>query len=427
MLNYKAIEIFTSEQARFQKKPVIDAVLKHVHDLKIAARCIVTRGIAGCYENGEVTTHAQEILSYNLPVRIYIVLPAAETERTLAALDPMITDGLMVMHDLQVVSHRVSNALLPKQLKVRDVMTPSPRRVQTHDPVSEAARLLLSSIFTGLPVVDPANRPVGVITQGDLISRGGLPLRLGLLAESDQERMNAILDKLAHRPAREVMTSPAKTVVAEQYLGEAVNMMLTKGLKRLPVVDEDGVLIGMLSRLDIFKAIMREAPDWHAFKAQEVEVADVRYVGDIVRRDARTVSPETPLAEIFRMIDQDDIQRITVVDDQGILLGLISDRDLLVYFKQAQQGIWGLLAKVKQAVQHDAGSDGGIQSIMETKAEDVMRTDLITVTEHDMIETAIQVMTEKSLKRLPVVDGTGRFKGLISRDSLLRTGLGRLS
>jgi len=43
--------------------------------------------------------------------------------------------------------------------------------------VSDAARLLLSSIFTGLPVVDTQGRPVGVVTQGDLIIKGGLPLR----------------------------------------------------------------------------------------------------------------------------------------------------------------------------------------------------------------------------------------------------------
>jgi len=42
-----------------------------------------------------------------------------------------------------------------------------------------------------------------------------------------------------------------------------------------------------------------------------------------------------------------------------------------------------------------------------------------------LIEDAIALMTRESLKRLPVVDGAGRFKGMISRDSLLRTGFGR--
>ena len=51
-----------------------------------------------------------------------------------------------------------------------------------------------------------------------------------------------------------------------------------------------------------------------------------------------------------------------------------------------------------------------------------MTTDLITVPEDMLIEDAICLMTEKAIKRLPVIDADGRFKGMISRDSLLRTG-----
>ena len=47
-----------------------------VHDLKIAARCLVTKGIEGAYENGEIATGQIEVLSYNMPVRITIVAPA---------------------------------------------------------------------------------------------------------------------------------------------------------------------------------------------------------------------------------------------------------------------------------------------------------------------------------------------------------------
>ncbi len=47
MLSYRAIEIFTSEEARYLKRPVSDAVMQYIKDLKIAARCIITRGVAG--------------------------------------------------------------------------------------------------------------------------------------------------------------------------------------------------------------------------------------------------------------------------------------------------------------------------------------------------------------------------------------------
>ena len=425
MLNYKAIEIFTSEEARYRKKPVTDAVMQYIRDLRIAARCIVTRGIAGCYESGEVTTNRLEVLSFNLPIRIYIILPAFETERTLNGLNGMITDGIVVLHDLNVLSHRTRNSFFPRQLMVRDVMTADPQSVTAATPLSDVVRLLLSSIFSGVPVVDAHDRPVGVVTQGDLIKKGGLPLRLGLLAESDQNRLESVLNRLSSRNAGDVMTSPAVMIDELRPLTGAVDLMLRKGVKRLPVVDTDGRLSGMISRLDIFRTVMREGPDWSGFKAQEIEVAQLKYVADILQRDVHAVSPDTSLNDVIRVIDDNAVQRVAVIDDGEKLLGLISDRDLLRYFKPEQQGAWHLLTKLKDAFKQDSGGVEDLrQRLAETTAGEVMTTALITVDEALPIEKAIGLMIDKGLKRLPVIDGDGRFRGMISRDSLLRTGYG---
>lgn len=425
MLTYRAIEIFTSESARCRKKPLADAVIQYIRGLKIAARCIVTRGIAGCYEGGEVATTRLEVLSFNQPVRIYIVVPAEEADRVLDGLDGMIGEGIVALHDLNVLSYRANNTFFPRQLKVRDVMTPSPKSVAAAAALNDTVRMLLSSVFTGVPVVDSENRPVGVITQGDLITRGGLPLRLGLLAASDENRRESVLNLLASRQAAEVMTTPAITIADDRPLAEAVDLMLAKGVKRLPVVDPAGRLAGMLSRIDIFRTVMREAPDWNAFRAQKIEVAHLKSVGDILRRDTHTVSPETPLDEVIRVIDHNDIQRVAVIDAEGKLLGLISDGDLLHFFKPKHEGIWQRLAKVKDPFKQDACRGDLQRCLMETSAGAVMTTDLVTVREELLIEEAIGLMVEKALKRLPVVDADGRFKGMVSRDSLLRAGFGK--
>lgn len=426
MLNYKAIEIFTNEEARHRKKPVADAVVQYLKDLKIAARCIVTRGVAGCYESGEVATSRIVVLSFNMPIRIFIVLPAAETERVLEGLNELVTDGIVALHDLNVLSHRTRSAFFPRQLMIRDVMTRDPVKVAAETPLSDAARRLLSSVFTGMPVVDERNRPIGVITQGDLIKKGGLPMRLGLLAESDRDRLESVFKQLASRRAAEVMTTPAVMISEDRPLAEGVELMLTQGVKRLPVVDGTEGLTGMLSRLDVFRTVMREAPDWNAFKAQQIEVEHLKRVGDILRRDVHTVLPETPLNEVIRLIDDNDIQRVAVVDGQGRLLGLISDRDLLRYFKPEQEGVWHLLAKVKHPFKQEVCGVGDLQRCLtETTADAAMTTRLVTASEEMLIEEAIALMIDKGLKRLPVVDSGGRFKGMISRDSLLRTGFGK--
>lgn len=422
MLHYKTIEIFTSENARCGKKTVVDAVLEYVQGLKIAARCIVTRGIAGCYESGELASGRLEILSFNMPVRIYIIVPAAETELVLDKLDGMVSEGILALHDLNVLSHRTQNTFFPRQLLVRDVMTSELKTAVPDTPLDEAAELLLSSIFTGLPVVDQHKRPIGVLTQGDLIRKGGLPLRLGLLAESGQDRRERLLKEISSRRAIEVMSSPAVLIDQDRLLTEAVELMLDKGVKRLPVVDGKGRLTGILSRLDIFCTVMREAPDWNAFKDQKIQVKAMKRVGDILRRDVHTVSPETAVSEVIRIIDHNDIQRVAVVDAEGKLLGLISDRDLLRSFKPAHKGIWNLLAKVKGAFEQDKEGPDFQQRIGETTAGEVMNTALITVQDDMLIEEVIGLMIDKGLKRLPVIDVDGRFQGMVSRDSLLRMG-----
>jgi CBS domain-containing protein len=422
MLNYKAIEIFTSEETHYRNKPVAEAVIQRIRDLKIAARCIVTRGIAGSYESGELATGRLEILSFNLPIRIYIVIPAVETERVLNALDGMIDSGIVALHDLNVLSHRAHNAFFPRQLMVRDVMTTEPTNVAATTPLSDVAQLLLPAIFTGLPVVDEHHRPIGMITQGDLIRKGGLPLRLGLLAESDQNRLDSVLTQMASRQAAEVMSTSIVKIAGDRTLAEAVDMMLAEGVKRLPVVDDDGRLSGMLSRLDIFRTVMHEKPDLSAFKAQKIEVKQLKRVADILRRDTHAVSLQTTIEEVIRIIDDNDIQRVAVVDPEGKLLGLISDHDLLRYFKPQQEGIWHLLAKIKHPFKKDVCRSDLGKCLAETTAGEVMTTDLIKVREEMLIEEAIGLMLEKGLKRLPVVDDLGHFKGMISRDSLLRIG-----
>jgi CBS-domain-containing membrane protein len=65
------------------------------------------------------------------------------------------------------------------------------------------------------------------------------------------------------------MSIPIVMITEDRMLTETVDLMLFKGVKRLLVVDDAGRLVGMLSRLDIFRTVMREKPDLNAFRAQK--------------------------------------------------------------------------------------------------------------------------------------------------------------
>jgi CBS domain-containing protein len=428
MLEYKIIEIFTSEAIRWKGKPISDAIIEYVKGKKIAARCLVTRAMEGCYENGDVASGKLEILSLNMPLRITVVLPADEAEIVLTQIEEMVSDGIVTVQDIQTRSHKTSRQLIPKHIRVKNVMTTSPCKVKLKTPVSEVVELLLSSHFTGIPVVDETNHPQGVISQGDLIYRAKMPLRLGILVSANADRIKSVMQCLSQVSAEKIMTRPAICIREDKLLVEAVDLMLRKSLKRLPVIDADGALSGILSRQDIFHTVAREEPDWSAFHRQNIQVENMRRVSDIMRRDTHTVFPETPVLDIIHVIDTNDVQRVAVIDASGRFQGLISDKDLFSAFSEHSESIWELFVRslplMEKGKKDEIAHPDGKSSVMNKTARDVMNTECITVLENASIDEAIGIIVSLGIKRLPVLDVEGRFKGLISRESLLRTGYG---
>jgi len=422
-LKYNVIEIFTSEEARWNGRPLHNAIIEHVSKAKIAARCIVSKGIAGYYENGEIASQNLEILSFNMPLKIEIILPSAELETILPGIEEIVTEGIVVVEDMEIRRHTTMKRLIPRQIKVKDAMTPSPKTVTPLTPVSEIISLLSASDFNGIPVVDAENHPVGIITQGDLLSRGGMPIRLGLLAHLEREKIEAYLETVSRRMAKEIMSTPVIIVHQDKRLGEAVDLMLKHGLKRLPVVNVDGALTGILSRLDVFHTITRETPDWIKIKSQNVIVENIQLVSDVMRRDIHTVLPDTPIEQVIRTINSSDIQRVAVVDKKNNLLGLISDRDLLGIFSEHRAGLWDYFVSKLPFTEIAQRHKQFIKLTKMKTAAEVMRVDIVTIKEGARIEEAIKIMAEKGIKRLPVTDEAGIFRGMVSRDSVLRAGI----
>lgn len=101
---------------------------------------------------------------------------------------------------------------------------------------------------------------------------------------------------------------------------------------------------------------------------------------------------------------------------------MISDRNLLNAFSGQGLGFWEYLA-CRLKAQDTHGCRGELRKTLKEKtASDVMETALVIVGESTPIQDAIGLMIEKRLKRLPVVDAGGRYRGMISRDALLKIG-----
>lgn len=151
---------------------------------------------------------------------------------------------------------------MPADTPVRDVMTAEVVTFGVDDDVRTAMETLVAREVDGGPVVDGEGAVVGVLTTGDLIvrqSRLHFPtviVFLGATLELRRRDFDDDLEKVLGSSVREVMNEPAITCGPDASLEEAATLMHEHRVSRLPVVDDDGALVGIVSRVDLLRGAL---------------------------------------------------------------------------------------------------------------------------------------------------------------------------
>ena len=139
-------------------------------------------------------------------------------------------------------------------MKVRDLMTIEPITTTADAPLKEAARMMVRHGVSGLPVME-GDELVGIVTEGDFLRQEAdreQPYRLSLIEALFGEGGEPPVETVG-----EVMTDKVLTIGPEATLSEAARAMAKRGVKRLPVVDEEGTLLGIISRHDVVNAFTK--------------------------------------------------------------------------------------------------------------------------------------------------------------------------
>ncbi|CAL9338071.1 CBS domain-containing protein [Streptomyces sp. NPDC090994] len=150
-------------------------------------------------------------------------------------------------------------------LRVRDLMSDAVVRVQRGTPFKEIAHLLQEYDITAVPVVDADDRPVGVVSEADLLQKiwGGDTAPPGGAKASATD-------------AAGLMTSPAVCAREEWSVVDAARVMARHGIKRLLVVGADERLIGVVSRSDLLRVFLRKDRE---IRTEIIEEALVQTLG----------------------------------------------------------------------------------------------------------------------------------------------------
>lgn len=146
-------------------------------------------------------------------------------------------------------------------MRVHDVMTTPAITVSPETPFPELVDRLLTHEVTGLPVVDTSGVMVGIVTEADLVPKeayGGHKRRLiQVLADLVAGGETRWAIKARGRTAANVMTRDVTTVSPEVDVRVAARRMIEAGVKRMPVVDEAGHVLGVVSRRDMLQVLHR--------------------------------------------------------------------------------------------------------------------------------------------------------------------------
>ncbi len=148
--------------------------------------------------------------------------------------------------------------------------------------------------------------------------------------------------------AKEIMTTPVITVKADTPLKKAAEILDENSFSGVPVVDDQDVLIGVLSETDILRytqqIIGQPLRDPHRVftKSQEVLHVDITHRGvevielvaattveTLMTLDVVSVAEDTPVYEVISLIRKNNINRIPVVDDENRVLGIITRADII--------------------------------------------------------------------------------------------------
>jgi CBS domain-containing protein len=228
-------------------------------------------------------------------------------------------------------------------------------------------------------VIAEKNTPIGIVTERDI----------GNFLELDKTSRN--LDEIA---LNEIMSRNLVTVTSDQsdIISQCAIRMTTFQISSVVIIDESGKLVGIITKSDIVHNLAIKYPGTYKVKD---------YMSKILMTCRKTDS----LCFGLDMLNKNKISRLVVTDNDGKAIGLVTYDSFLrnsVYFKSPSRNY--LLPE---------GSGKGMT------VGDIIDSELITVTSHDDLAKAANVMNEYKVSGIPVIDAN-ELKGVISATDIVK-------
>lgn len=233
-------------------------------------------------------------------------LPVVQDEQVVG----IITWRGLLRADIPVIDGvRWTKEIVLKEKRIEDIMTVNPIGVLPNSPLPKSARVMLENKIPVLPVFNEKRGAQGILTTSDVFR----------FVMSELPELKTILRVEGY------MTSDLVVVDPDTSLLEAQRLMGIKRIRSLPVV-EDGKLVGLVTRTDMVKV---EPSRFASPHNQEQSLAILlQPIEKIMTRRLVTTTPKANLVSVASTMLENKIHCLPVLDDDGQLIGIITDSDL---------------------------------------------------------------------------------------------------
>lgn len=141
---------------------------------------------------------------------------------------------------------------------------------------------------------------------------------------------------------------------------------------------------------------------------------------DIMTTPVTTVGPDAPIRDVARLLSEKRISGMPVVDDDGMVLGMVSEQDLMLrvtgpHLPPHIELLGGIIY-----LESPRDMEEELRKAMAVTAGQIMSKDVITVAPSATVQEVADVMVKRKINRVPVVDG-GRLVGIITRHDVVST------
>jgi len=241
--------------------------------------------------------------------------------------------------------------------------------------------------FRRLPVTDAGTKKLrGIVTSGDIINLMGGGDKYQLV----QVRHNGNLLGAVNESVRSIMTQQLTTLPHSARISDAVDIIMAKKIGGLPVVDDSGILAGIVTERDVLRVL-----------AAEHLTIDVE---DIMSSPLRVTAPDSPISSVTQEMTKYRFRRLPVVTDD-VLYGIITATDIMRYLGGRE-----VFSRM---------TTGNIREVMGLPVRNLVAGDLFTTTPETCINEAAREMLGKNIGALPVIEDS-RLIGLVTEFDLVK-------